>query len=133
MAHPQGAEAPAGELISQLSEQISTLIRSEMRLAQLELKEKGKRAGMGAGLFGAAGALGFLGLAALVATAILALARVLDPWLAALIVAVVVLLMAGIVALVGKREVTQATPAVPEQTVSNLKQDVDTVKERAHR
>jgi uncharacterized membrane protein YqjE len=117
-----------GALVHDLTQQVPELIRSELRLAQLEMTEKGKRAGVGIGMFGAAGLLAFLGLATLVATAILALALALDAWLAALIVAVVLFAAAGAVALLGKSEVQQATPPKPEMAIEGLKEDVATVK-----
>ena len=117
-----------GNLVSRMSEQTSRLIRDELRLAQLEMAEKGKRAGIGAGLFGGAGLFSLYGLGALVAAAILALAGPLSPWLAAVIVGVALFVIAGIAALIGKREVTQATPPVPEQAISGVKQDVQALK-----
>ncbi len=123
-------DASTGELMARLSEQTSTLIRDEMRLAQAELSEKAKHAGTGVGMFGAGGVLALLGLGAAVATAILALALVLPTWAAALIVTVVLLAVAGIVALLGKKQVQQAKPR-PERTIANVKQDVAAVKEHA--
>lgn len=123
----------AGQLISDASEQLSRLVREEMRLAAAELGQKGKRLGVGAGLFGGAGVLAFYGGAALVACAILALALVLAPWLAALIVGAVVLLAAGVAALIGKRQVEAATPPVPEDAIASVKKDVEAVKEGLHR
>jgi uncharacterized membrane protein YqjE len=117
-----------GELVSQMSEQTSRLIRDELRLAQLEMAEKGKRAGIGAGLFGGAGLFALYGIGAVVAAAILALAGPLSPWLAALIVAAALFAVAGIAALIGKREVTQATPPMPEEAISGVKQDVQALK-----
>jgi len=117
-----------GALVHDLTQQVPELIRSELRLAQVEMTEKGKRAGAGIGMFGAAGLLAFLGLATLVATAILALALALDAWLAALIVAVALLAAAGAVALLGKGQVQQATPPKPEMAIEGLKEDVATVK-----
>src|ERR671929_1001083 len=108
-------EPSLGTLVSQLSSQVPELIRSELRLAQAEMTEKGKRAGLGIGMFSAAGLLAFLGLGCVVATAILALAHALPDWLAALVVAAVLLVGAGIAALMGKKEVQQATPPAPEQ------------------
>lgn len=122
--------ASTGELMARLSEQTSTLIRDEMRLAQAELSEKAKHAGTGIGMFGAGGVLALLGLGAAVATAIIALSLVLPAWAAALIVTVVLLAAAGIVALMGKKQVQQAKPS-PERTIANVKQDVATVKEHA--
>jgi len=126
-------ETSTKELVRELSEQTTTLIRKELALAQLELKEKGKRAGIGGGLFGTAGVLALYGLGALIATAILALATAIDAWLAALIVAVVLFAAAGVVALVGKKQIEQATPPAPEQAIASTKRDVQEVKEHAKR
>jgi membrane protein len=125
--------ASTGELVSELSQLISRLIRDELRLGQLELQQKGKKAGVGVGLFGGAGLLALFGVGALVAAAILGLATVVAPWLAAVIVGAVILLFAGILALTGKKEVSAATPPIPEEAVSGVKSDVETVKEGLHR
>jgi membrane protein len=126
-------DKPVGELFQQLSAQTSTLVRQEIKLAQLELQAKGKRAGLGAGMFGGAGVVALYGVGAMVAAAILALATALDAWLAALIVGAVLLLVAGVLALSGKKQVKQATPPVPEQALASVQRDVDEVKERAQR
>jgi uncharacterized membrane protein YqjE len=123
-----GPEPTLGALVHDLSTQIPELVRSEVRLAQAEMTEKGKRAGLGLGMFSGAGVLAFLGLATLIATAILALALVLDPWLAALVVAAALLLGAGLLALLGKNQVVEATPPKPERAVDGLKEDLATVK-----
>ncbi|MDQ1058190.1 putative membrane protein YqjE [Arthrobacter globiformis] len=125
-------EQPVAELLTQLSQQTSRLVRDELRLAQAELKEKGRHAGRGAGLFGAAGFLAFFGAAALITTIILALSLLLPAWLSALIVSVVLLIAAGIAALVGKKEVNQVGPPAPEATVKNVKRDINEVKEHRH-
>lgn len=122
-----------GELVKQLSEQTSTLVRKELQLAQLEMQEKGKRAGIGAGLFGGAGLVALFGLGALVAAAILALATAVDPWLSALIVSVALFAAAGVAALVGKGQVSKAVPPRPEQAMASTQRDVETAKERAGR
>ncbi len=109
------ADPPLGALVHDLSVQIPELVRSELRLAQAELTEKGKRVGIGAGLFGAAGVLAFFGAATLIATVVLALALVLPAWAAALIVALVLFASAGVAALRGKNEVDEATPVTPER------------------
>ncbi|MCW2958366.1 MAG: hypothetical protein JWP18_1169 [Solirubrobacterales bacterium] len=125
---------PTAQLLTRLSEQTSALVRQELKLAQLELQEKGKHAGIGAGLLGAAGVVALYGGGALVAMAILLLATALDhAWLAALIVGAVLLAVAGIMALLGKRQVAQAGPPLPEQAIQSTKTDVDTLKEAAHR
>ncbi len=122
-----------GDLVKQLSEQTSTLVRKELQLAQIELKEKGKRAGIGAGLFGGAGVVMLYGVGALVAAVIVLLATALAAWLSALIVAVVLLAGAGIAALMGKKQVQQAVPPQPEQAIQSTKRDVDHVKGKAGR
>jgi len=125
------SDKSVGELVQELSQQTSTLIRQEMRLAQAELTEKGRHAGKGAGMFGGAGAVALYGVGALVAAAIIGLGTALEPWLAAVIVGVVLLAIAGILALTGKREVDRAGPPKPEQTIESVQRDVETVKARA--
>jgi len=118
-----------GELVKQLSDQTSRLVRDEIRLAQLELQEKGKRAGMGAGMFGGAGVVALYGVGVLIAAAVLGLAAAVDAWLAALIVAVVLFVVAGVLALVGKKNVDKA-PSFPGNRVESVKADVEAAKER---
>jgi uncharacterized membrane protein YqjE len=132
-AHPDGREPTTGELLSRLGEQTSDLIRSEMQLARAELTAKAKHAGLGVGMFGGAGVVALYGVGALVATAILALALVVDAWLAALIVTVVLFALAGVLAVLGRSQVTQATPVAPEHTVDNVKRDAETVQEARRR
>jgi Putative Actinobacterial Holin-X, holin superfamily III len=127
------ASASTAELVSQLSNEVSTLIRDELRLAQAEMTQKTKRAGIGVGLFGGSGLVALYGIGALVTAAILGLAVALDPWLAALIVGVALLAIAGVLALTAKSKVSSAGPPVPEQAISGLKADVKTVKESASR
>jgi hypothetical protein len=121
-----------GALVHQLSQQIPELIRSEMRLAQAEVAQKGRRAGIGIGMFSVAGLLAFFAFGALVATAILGLAHVVDPWLAALLVALVLLAGAAVAGLVGKNKVAEAVPAAPERAIHGLKEDIATVKGDHH-
>src|SRR5947209_8848219 len=104
------SEASVAELVKQLSEQASRLARQEVELAKAELATKGKRAGIGAGMFGGAGVFGFYALGALTATAVLALATAVAAWVAALIVTVVLGAVAALLALRGKTKVQQATP-----------------------
>ena len=130
---PAPENASTGQLIGQLTEQISRLVRDEARLAQAEVTQKAKRLGVGAGLFGGAGLFAFFGLAVLIATAVLALALVLPAWLAALIVAVVLFAVAGVLALVGKKDVEKGSPPVPTEAISSVKADIATVKESARR
>jgi hypothetical protein len=121
-------ERPFGELLKQLSEETTRLVHQELELAKAELAQKGKQAGMGAGLFGAAGAIGLLAAAALTACFILALDAVMPAWLAALIVAVVYAAAAAVLALRGRERVKQAIPPVPEQTIEKVKEDVQWAK-----
>jgi len=124
----QGSDPTLGAIVNDLTTQVPELIRSEIRLAQAEMAQKGKQAGIGIGLFSAAGLLAFLGLATLVATAILALSLAVAAWLAALIVAAVLLLVAGGLALGGRTKVSEATPAAPQRAVEGVKEDIATVK-----
>ncbi|MGY1844105.1 phage holin family protein [Modestobacter sp. SYSU DS0875] len=130
---PAPENASTGQLIGQLSDQLTRLVRDEMRLAQAEVGTKAKKFGLGAGLFGGAGLAAFLGLQVLVAAAVLALALAVPGWLAAVIVAVVLFVVAGVLALVGKKDVQQAAPPVPTEAVSSAKTDVATMKESASR
>jgi MFS family permease len=125
------SEASVAELVKQLSEQTSRLARQEVELAKAELAAKGKRAGIGAGMFGGAGIFGFYAVGALVATAILGLATAVTAWLAALIVTAVLAAVAGILALQGKTKVQEASPPVPEQATESVKEDVQWTKTRA--
>jgi uncharacterized membrane protein YqjE len=122
------------ELVQDMSEQVSRLVRDEIRLAQFELTQKGKAAGKGAGLFGGAGVLALYGLAGMFTTIVLGLwALGLQAWLASLIVTVVLFAIAGVMALTGKKQVDQIGSPMPEQAVRSVKADINEVKERAHR
>jgi uncharacterized membrane protein YqjE len=127
------SERSVGELVQQLSQQTAELVRKEMRLAQVELEEKGKRAGIGAGMFGGAGVVALYGVGAVVAAVIMLVATAIEPWVSALIVGVVLLAAAGLVALLGRRQVEQATPPKPERAMESVQHDVEHVKERARR
>ena len=124
-------DRPLGELVQDLSRQTSTLIRQEMRLAQVELTEKGRHASKGAGMFGGAGLVALYGVGALVAAAVLGLATVLEPWIAAAAIGAGLLLIAGILALTGKKELNEMGPPKPELAMESMQRDVETVKARA--
>jgi uncharacterized membrane protein YqjE len=126
--HTVSDDPTLGALVHDLTQQVPQLIRSEIRLAQAEMTEKGKRAGVGIGMFSGAGLLAFFGVACVITTAILALAHALPDWLSALIVGVVLFLGAAGLALVGKKEVQQATPAAPEHAIEGVKEDLAVVK-----
>jgi uncharacterized membrane protein YqjE len=129
----QVTDASTGELVRQASEQVSRLVRDELRLAQLEMTAKGKQAGRGVGLFGAAGVVALFGVLALVLAAISALALVMPGWAAALIVGVILLAVAGFIALAGRQQVSQATPFVPRQAVAHMREDIGEIRERTRR
>jgi uncharacterized membrane protein YqjE len=129
--NPTVNDRSVAELLRQLSDQTATLVRQELELGKVELVEKGKRAGIGAGMFGSAAMFGLYALGALTACVILALATAMQGWLAALIVAVVYGAIAGALALTAKNKVQEGAPPVPEQTVETVKEDVRVTKQRA--
>ena len=134
-AAPAGdlSDVSTGELVRKLSTQLSELVHRELELARTELTAKGKRAGAGAGLAGAGGVVALFGVGTLVAAAVAGLATVVPVWLSALIVGVVLLLVAGVLALVGRGRLRGATPPVPEQAVRGVQSDVSAVRNAVHR
>jgi len=130
---PATEERSAGELVKLLSEQVSVLVRNELKLAQLEMTSKGKEAGSGAGLLGGGALVALYGIGCLIACVVLALSGVVSAWAAALIVGVVLLAAAATLALLGKGRLRKTTPPVPEQAVGSLKTDAEEIKERARR
>ena len=131
---PSGLEdVPTGELVNRLASQVSELVRGELELARSELAAKGKRAGAGAGLAGAGGVIALYGLGALIAAAVAALALVWPVWLAALVVGVVVLVVAGALALAGRSQLRRAVPPAPEHAVQSVRDDVTTVRAAVRR
>jgi uncharacterized membrane protein YqjE len=122
------ADQSTSELVQRASEQITTLVRDELALAKAELTEKGKHAGLGIGLFGGGGVLALYGVGALIATLIIVFDLFLPLWLAALIITVVLFAVAGVLALLGKKQVTQAVPPEPSAAIESVKADVDEVK-----
>ena len=126
-------DRPAGELVKDLSEQRSRLVRDELRLAQLEMTRKGKQAGLGVGMFAGGGVFAWFGLGCLIACVVIAIAGVVAAWLAALIVGVALLLLAAIAAMIGRSRLKKATPPVPGEAIGSVKADVEELKERAHR
>jgi len=127
----QAQQASIPELVRQLSEQTTRLVHQEIELAKAELTVKGKRAGLGAGMFGGASVFGLYAVGALTAAGILALSLAVAAWLAALIVAVALTAIAGVLALLGKEKVTAATPPIPEEATESVKEDVQWAKARA--
>jgi uncharacterized membrane protein YqjE len=125
-------EQSTGELVKQLSEQVSLLVRDELKMARLELSEKGKQAGLGMGMFGVSGLAALYAVACLLAAAIIAISGEVRPWLAALIVGLALAAASGVAALLGRGRLRRATPPVPEQAVEGTKADVEEVRERMH-
>jgi hypothetical protein len=130
---PRDQERSTGELVKVMTEQVSVLIRDELKLAQLEMASKGKQAALGAGMFGASGVVAVYGVGCLLACVIIALSGVVAAWLAALIVGVALLAVAGGAVLLGRQRLRRAAPPVPEQAVADVKADVEEVRERTHR
>ena len=124
-------DRPAGELLRDLSDHTTTLVKQEVELAKAELQEKGKQAGLGAGMFGGAGLFGLGAFAALTACLIAALDQVMEIWLAALVVAVAYAVIAAVLAVTGKQKVKQAVPPVPEQAKESVKEDMEWAKTQA--
>jgi hypothetical protein len=128
-----GQDPTVGELARQLPEQITRLVREELRLAQLEMTQKGRRAGIGAGILGGGGVVALYGVAAVVTAAILALATVLPAWASALIVGGALLAVSAVLAWLGRKRVQQAMPPVPQQAQASVEADVEEIKERVRR
>jgi membrane protein len=122
-----------GDLVQRLSQQMATLVREEIRLAQAELKEKGKKAGIGVGLFGAAGVVGLYAAGAAVAGIVLLIAQAVATWIAAFITAGALAVIAAVMALAGKSKVEEATPPKPDAAIQSVQADVAEIKEKAHR
>ena len=117
-----------GELIGRLSEQGARLVHAEIELAKAEVAARAQAAGIGAGLFAGAALFGFFAVATLIATAIMGLANAVAPWIAGLIVSLVLLALTAALALVGRNKLKTGSTK-PNRTVANVKKDVDAVKE----
>jgi hypothetical protein len=124
-------DQPIGELLKQLSQETTTLVRQELELAKAEMSQKAKQGGKGAGLLGGAGVGGLLTLGALTATMIGLLDTAMKFWLAALIVTVIWAAITGVLALQGRHKLQQAGPPVPEQAQDSVKEDVQWAKTRS--
>ena len=127
-ADPGADEASISELMQRLSDQTSSLAHKEVELAKAEVAQKGKRLGIGAGAFGAAGIIGVFAFGAVTAGLILLLGTAIDDWLAAVIVGTVYAVVAGGLALAGKQQVEAGSPPVPERAIENTKHDVEAAK-----
>ncbi len=129
--HGDLRDEPVGDLVKQVTDEAKTLAGQEFALAKAEMTEKAKDVGIGAGMFGGAGYVMHLAVLGLMLTVIFALATAMEAWLAALIVTVVFMAIAGVLALTGKKKIQNAGPPVPEQTIESVKQTIETVKEEA--
>lgn len=123
-----GDEQSLADLLKQMTQQANSLAQKEIELAKAEMEMKAKRIGVGIGAFGGAGLVGFLALGALTATLILALATSMDGWLAALVVTVAYAVVAGVMALVGRKKVEAGVPPVPEQAFESSERDIDEIR-----
>jgi uncharacterized membrane protein YqjE len=130
---PATEDRSAGELVKQLSEQVSLLVRDELKLAQVEMTRKGKQAGFGVGMLGGSALIALYAVGCLIACVIIALSGAVAAWLAALIVGVALLAAAGVAALMGKGRLQKATPPVPEEAVGGVKTDIEEIRERIRR
>ena len=123
-------ERPIGELLKELANETTTLVRQELELAKAEMREKGRKAGPGIGMMGGAGVAALLALGALTAFLILVLDGFMPNWLAALIVAILWGVVAGVLYVMGRERVEEAAPPVPKQTAESIKEDVEWVKDQ---
>jgi uncharacterized membrane protein YqjE len=127
--HDELRDRGVGDLVKELSGQVSVLMHQEIELARTEATEKAKKAGVGAGMLGGAGVAALLMLGSLTAFLILALALVIPDWAAALCVTAVWSGVAGFLALRGRERVRQVGAPVPEKTVETMKEDVEWLKD----
>jgi uncharacterized membrane protein YqjE len=126
-------ERSTGELVKQVAEQVSVLVRDELKLARLEMTSKARQAGQGVGMMGGGGLIALYGVACLIACVIIAISHTLQAWLAALIVGAALLVLAAVIAAVGRRHMQKATPPMPTEAVESVKTDVGEIRERARR
>jgi hypothetical protein len=126
-------ERSTGDLVKLVTEQVSVLVRDELKLAQLEMTGKARQAGKGMGMMGGGGLIALYGVACLIACAVIAISRALQPWLSALIIGVVLLVIAAVVAAAGRSHMRKATPPMPTEAVESVKTDVEEIRERARR
>jgi hypothetical protein len=126
-------ERSTGELVKEVAGLVSVLVRDELKLARLEMARKGRQGGAGIGMVGGGGLIALYGVGCLVACAIIAISGAVAAWLAALIVGVALLAVAGVAALAGRRRMRKAVPPLPAEAVGSVKADVEEIKERVRR
>ena len=127
---PREADRPIGQLLRELGDEISTLVRAEIALAKAEIAEKVKPAAASAGMFGGTALFGLGAFGAATAFLIALIALALPVWAAALIVTVVYGVVALVLAQTGKKKLQEAAPLVPEQTAQSVKEDIEWAKTR---
>ena len=125
---PPTEDASLGQLTGDLSQQVSRLVRDEIRLAQVEMKDKGRRFGKGAGLMGAGGVIALFGAGCVVAAAVLALDLIWPTWLAAVVVGAVLLIVAAVVAAKGRSQMRRGAPPMPSEAMKSTKEDIEVLK-----
>jgi hypothetical protein len=130
---PAAREHSTAELVEQVAQQVSVLVRDELKLARVEMTGKGKQVGAGLGMLGGGGLIALYGVGCLIACAIIAIGHVLTAWLAVLVVGVALLAVAGVAAMAGKGRMLRATPPVPRQAASSMRADMEEIRERARR
>ena len=119
----QGDQRSIGEIVSDVTEDLTTLFRQEIDMAKTELKEEGTRAAKGAGMLGGAGLAGYFTVLFLSTTLMFVLDEFLELWIAALIVTVLWGIAAAVLAVIGKKKLQASNPQLP-QTQETLKEDV---------
>jgi len=120
---PASDSRSLGEIVSDVTQDLTTLIRQEIDLAKTELKEEGTKAAKGAGMLGGAGLAGYFTVLFLSVTLMFVLGEFLEFWLAALIVTVLWGIAAAVLAVIGKKRLQASRPELP-QTQETLKEDV---------
>jgi uncharacterized membrane protein YqjE len=125
---PRTEDASLGQLTGELSQQVSRLVRDEIRLAQVEMKDKGKRLGRGAGLMGAGGLIALFGVGCLVAAAVLGLDLAWPTWLSAIVIGAILLIIAAIVGATGRKQMREGTPPMPREAMESTKEDIEALK-----
>lgn len=123
-------ERPTRQLVKDLSQQITTLARQEIELAKAEMVEKGRKAGLGAGMLAGGAVAGLAGLGAFTAFLVLALAEAMPAWLAALLVTALWAGVAVVLAWQAKAKLEEMGKPVPEKTIESVKEDIEWLRDQ---
>jgi hypothetical protein len=121
------SETSVGELIGNISDDLSRLFRQEVELAKAELKQEASKAGKAAGMLGGAGFAGYLAVVLLSFALVFALANVMDAGWAALIVAVIWAIIGAVLYANGRKKLKDVDP-MPRRTVDTIKEDAQWMK-----